>query len=133
MENGTINYSKYLLSSFFRIIGFVFVIMSLLVLFFSAIIKSYLYFLPDAHIVLMYNRISFVIGLAFIIFSREKEEDGNAQRIRYRALLFSLMVSVMLLIIVEMINILNNNVPINAVDFMIIEMCVYYIIFRLKT
>lgn len=132
MDSETTNYVKYFLPSYFRIIGLVLVLVSIIILVFAALVKSYLDFLPAAHLILMYNRLSFIFGLSLMVFSREREEKEETQKARFNALIFSLLAGITLLIILEIINILNNNVPVNAVDFMIIQMCLYYIFFRLK-
>lgn len=132
MNNVANDHFKYLLSPYFRIVGFVFIIVSIIVLILSAMIKSYFYILPDAQLILMYNRLSFLAGLSFIIFSGEKVESDETRKARYNALILSLAVSAVLLFVIEVVNVFNNNAPVNAVDFMIIEMCNYYIFFRLR-
>jgi len=122
-------FTKYSLPSYFKIIGLVVILISLLVLVFAAFIKSYLVFFPASNIILMYNRISFLCGLSLVVFSREREEDDETDKARLVALIFSMAASVLLLVVIEIINVFNNNSPIYAFDFMIIEMCLYYIIF----
>ncbi|MGA7838214.1 MAG: hypothetical protein WB996_09620 [Ignavibacteriaceae bacterium] len=123
-------FTKYSLPSYFKIIGLVVILISLLVLVFAAFIKSYLVFFPASNIILMYNRISFLCGLSLVVFSREREEDDETDKARLVALIFSMAASVLLLVVIEIINVFNNNSPIYAIDFMIIEMCLYYIIFK---
>jgi len=132
METGSGNYSKYLLPSYFRIIGLVVIIISIFILVFATIIKSYLILLPGSHLILNYNRMSFVGGLALLVFSKETEENETTIRSRYGALFISLAFSIVLLMVLELVNINNNNVRLDAIDFLIVEMCVYYIIFKLK-
>ena len=122
-------FTKYSLPSYFKIIGLVVILISLLVLVFAAFIKSYLVFFPASNIILMYNRISFLCGLSLVVFSREREENDETDKARLVALIFSMAASVLLLVVIEIINVFNNNSPIYAIDFMIIEMCLYYIIF----
>ncbi len=123
-------FTKYSLPSYFKIIGLVVILISLLVLVFAAFIKSYLVFFPASNIILMYNRISFLCGLSLVVFSREREENDETDKARLVALIFSMAASVLLLVVIEIINVFNNNSPIYAIDFMIIEMCLYYIIFK---
>lgn len=132
METDPGNYSKYLLPYYFRVIGLVVIIISIMILVFAAIIKFYLVILPGSHLVLIYNRISFVGGLGLLVFSREKKENESTLKTRYSALFISLAVSIILLVVLEIFNINNNNAQLDAIDFLIIEMCVYYILFRLK-
>lgn len=75
---------------------------------------------------------SFVGGLALLVFSKETEENETTIRSRYGALFISLAFSIVLLMVLELVNINNNNVRLDAIDFLIVEMCVYYIIFKLK-
>lgn len=132
MEKNADPVSRYFLPPYFKIIGLVLILISLMILIFAALIKSYLQFLPAANVILIYNRISFLCGISLVVFSGEKEETERIRQLRYEALILSLVISVLLLVVLEIINVFNNNSPIYAVDFMIIEMCVYYIIFRLK-
>lgn len=132
MDSDTENFTKYFLPSYFKIIGIVLIIISILILLLASLIKYYFAVFPAAHFVLMFNRLSFVAGLSFVIFSKEKEENEEVNRIRLNALIFTIAVSTFTLLVLEFINLLNNNAPVDAIDFMIIEMCVYYIIFRLK-
>ena len=124
--------TKYFLPSYFKIIGLVLILISITVLIFAALIKSYLQFFPASSVILMYNRIAFLCGISIVVFSKEKEENLEVQTARLNALILSLFISFLLLIILEIINVFNNNAPVYAVDFMIIEMCIYYIIFRFK-
>jgi len=71
-------------------------------------------------------------GLALLVFSKETEENETTIRSRYGALFISLAFSIVLLMVLELVNINNNNVRLDAIDFLIVEMCVYYIIFKLK-
>ena len=132
MNTSPDSFTKYFLPSYSKIIGLVLIIISIIVLIFAAIVKSYLDFFPAAHSILMFNRLSFICGLAFIIFSKEKSEDEQTYKSRFNAFVFSLWASILIIIIFEVINILNNQVQLSAVDFMIIEMCLYYVFFRLK-
>ena len=132
MDNVSNSATKFFLASYFKIIGLVLIIISILVLVFTALVKSYLYFFPAAHQVIMFNRLSFVCGLSLVIFSKEKTENEDTDKSRLNALIFSLAVSILILLIIEIINILNEQVPLYAVDLIIIEMCIYYIFFRLK-
>ena len=132
MESEKNNYTGYFLPPFFRITGFVIVLISIIILILASLIKTYLAVLPSSHLVLILDRVSIVTGLSLLIFSREKDENENTQKNRHSALLLSLLVSVVLIIILEIINVLQNDVPVYAIDFIIIEMCIYYIIFKLK-
>jgi hypothetical protein len=132
MEKDSNLLTKYFLPSYFKIIGLVLIVISITVLIFAALVKSYLQFFPASNVILMYNRISFLCGISLVVFSREKNENEETDRIRLQALTLSLAASVLLLLALEIINIFNNNAPVYAVDFMIIEMCIYYIIFRFK-
>ncbi|MGA8263854.1 MAG: hypothetical protein WB779_05390 [Ignavibacteriaceae bacterium] len=132
MENTKGSITKYFLPSYFRIVGLVLIIVSIIVLVFATIVKAYYEFFPAAHQMLMFNKLSFVCGLSLIIFSKEKSENDEINKSRFNALAFSLAASVLILIVFEVINILNSQAPLYAVDFLIIEMCVYYIFFRMK-
>ena len=132
MSNYPDSFTKYFLPSYFKIIGIVLIIISIIVLIFATVFKFYLDFFSAAHLILMFNRLSFICGLSFIIFSKEKSENEETEKNRFNALVFSIAISALILVILEIINILNKQVPINAVDFLIIEMCVYYIFFRFK-
>ena len=132
MGKASDSFTKIFLPSYFKIIGLVLIIISILVLVFSALLKSYLDFFPAAQRLLMYNRLSLVCGLSLIIFSKEKAENEQTQILRFNAFVFSLGLSILILIVFEVINIQNNQVPLYAVDFLIIEMCAYYIYFRYK-
>jgi len=125
-------FTKYSLPSYFKIIGLVVILISMLVLIFAALIKSYIVVFPASNIILMYNRLSFLCGLSLVIFSREREENEETDKARLVALIFSMAASILLLIIIEIINVFSNNSPIDAVDFMIIEMCIYYIKLKFK-
>ncbi|HKJ80526.1 MAG TPA: hypothetical protein VJ954_00780 [Ignavibacteriaceae bacterium] len=125
-------FTKYSFPSYFKIIGLVVILISMLVLIFAALIKSYIVVFPVSNIILMYNRLSFLCGLSLVIFSREREENEETDKARLVALIFSMAASILLLIIIEIINVFSNNSPIYAVDFMIIEMCIYYIKFKFK-
>jgi hypothetical protein len=91
---------------------------------------SYLDFFPAAQQLLMFNRLSLVCGLSLIIFSKERTENEETQKLRFNAFVFSMGASILIVIVFEVINILNKQVPLYAVDFLIIEMCAYYIYFR---
>jgi hypothetical protein len=132
MDNVSDSFTKFFLPSYFKIIGLILIIISILVLVFSALLKSYLDFFPAAQRLLMFNRLSLVFGLTLIIFSKEKTENAETQKLRFNAFVFSLGASILILIVFEVVNILNNQVPLYAVDFLIIEMCAYYIYFRFK-
>lgn len=132
MNTSPDSFTKYFLPSYSKIIGLVLIIISIIVLIFAAIVKSYLDFFPAARSILMFNRLSFICGLAFIIFSKEKSEDEQTYKSRFNAFVFSLWASILIIIIFEVINILNKQVQLSAVDFMIIEMCIYYVFFRFK-
>jgi Ca2+/Na+ antiporter len=80
----------------------------------------------------MFNKLSFVCGLSLIIFSKERSENDETNKLRFNAFVFSMAASVLILIVFEIMNILNKQVPLYALDFLIIEMCVYYIFFRFK-
>jgi len=125
-------FTKHSFPSYFKIIGLVVILISMLVLIFAALIKSYIVVFPVSNIILMYNRLSFLCGLSLVIFSREREENEETDKARLVALIFSMAASILLLIIIEIINVFSNNSPIYAVDFMIIEMCIYYIKFKFK-
>lgn len=126
------NYTKYFFPSYFKIIGLVLIIVSIIVLVFAAVVKAYLEFFPAAHQVLMFNRLSFVCGLSLVIFSKEKTENAETQQSRLNALIISLAVTTLTVVVFEIINILNRQIPLYAVDFLIIEMCIYYIFFRVS-
>ena len=130
MNTSPDSFTKYFLPSYSKIIGLVLIIISIIVLIFTALVKSYIYFFPASHQVLMFNRLSFVCGLSLIIFSREKAENEETYKARFNAFVFSLWASILIIIIFEVINILNNQVTLSAVDFLIIEMCIYYVFFR---
>ena len=132
MESNSNTYSRYFLPSYFKIIGLVLVLISILVLVFAALVRTCLYIFPAAHQVLLFNRLSFVCGLSLVIFSKEKNENKETDEARFKAFIVSLAASIVLLIIFEIINTLNSNLPIYAVDFIIIQMCIYYIFFRIK-
>jgi len=132
MEDPSNSFTKYFLPSYFKIIGFVLLIISIIVLVFAALVKSYLDFFPAAHQVLMFNRLSFVCGLSLVIFSKEKTENAETQQSRLNALIISLAVTTLTVVVFEIINILNRQIPLYAVDFLIIEMCIYYIFFRVS-
>jgi hypothetical protein len=132
MENTKGSITKYFLPSYFRIVGLVLIIVSIIVLVFATIVKAYYEFFPAAHQMFMFNKLSFVCGLSLIIFSKEKSENDEINKSRFNALVFSLAASVLILIVFEVINILNSQAPLYAVDFLIIEMCVYYIFYRMK-
>jgi len=132
MDTVSNSVTKFFLPGYFKIIGLVLIIISILVLVFAALVKYYLYFFPEAHQVLMFNRLSFVCGLSLVIFSKEKTENEETYKAKFNAFVFSLVASVFILIVLEIVNIVNAQVPLYAVDFLIIEMCVYYIFFRLK-
>lgn len=130
MGNGSYSFTKFFLPSYFKIIGLVLIIISILVLVFTALLMSYLDFFPAAQQLLMFNRLSLVCGLSLIIFSKEKAENEETQKLRFNAFVFSMGASILIVIVFEVINILNKQVPLYAVDFLIIEMCAYYIYFR---
>lgn len=132
MKSSSSLYVKFFFPSYFRIVGLVLIVISIMILVFAAFVKTYLDFIPAAHFVLMYNRLSFVLGLSLVIFSKEKVESEETQEIRLNAFIFSLAAAVFLLLFFELVNMLNNNEPVQAVDFIIIEMCVYYLFFKLK-
>jgi hypothetical protein len=132
MDNVSNSFIKIFLPSYFKIIGIVLIIISILVLVFAALVKSYVDFFPAAQQLLMLNRLSLVCGLSLIIFSKEKAENEETLKSRFNAFVFSLGVSTLILIVFEVLNILNHQVPLFAVDFLIIEMCVYYVFFRFK-
>ena len=133
MNSRSDSFTKYFLPPYSKIIGLVLIIISIFVLIFAAIVKSYLDFFPTAHSILMFNRLSFICGLAFIIFSKEKSEDEETFKSRFNAFVFSLGTTILIIIIFEVINILNKQIQLSAVDFVIIEMCIYYIFFRFKS
>ena len=130
MGNTSDSFIKFFLPSYFKIIGLVLIIISILVLVFAALLKSYLDFFPVTQQLLMFNRISLVCGLSLIIFSKEKTENEETQKLRFNAFVFSIGASILIVIVFEVINIFNKQVPLYAVDFLIIEMCAYYIYFR---
>lgn len=132
MDNVSDSLTKFFLPFYFKIIGLILIIISFLVLVFSALLKSYLDFFPAAQRLLMFNRLSLVFGLTLIIFSKEKTENAETQKLRFNAFVFSLGASILIVIVFEVVNILNNQVSLYAVDFLIIEMCAYYIYFRFK-
>jgi hypothetical protein len=132
MGTASNSFTKFFLPSYFKIIGLVLIIISILVLVFAALVKSYVDFFPAARQLLMCNRLSLVFGLSLIIFSKEKTENEETQELRFNAFVFSLGASVLILIVFEVINIFNNQVPLNAVDFLVIEMCAYYIFFKIQ-
>ena len=133
MNNRSDSFTRYFLPSYSKIIGIVLIVVSIIVLIFTALVKSYFDFFPAAHSILILNRLSFICGLAFIVFSKEKSENEETTKSRFNAFVFSLWASILIIIIFEVINILNNQVQLSAVDFMIIEMCIYYIFFRAKS
>lgn len=130
MGNTSDSFIKFFLPSYFKIIGLVLIIISILVLVFTLLLKSYLDFFPASQQLLMFNRLSLVCGLSLIIFSKEKTENEETQILRFNAFVFSMGASILIVIVFEVINILNKQVPLYAVDFLIIEMCAYYIYFR---
>lgn len=130
MGNTSVSFIKFFLPSYFKIIGLVLIIISILVLVFTLLLKSYLDFFPASQQLLMFNRLSLVCGLSLIIFSKEKTENEETLILRFNAFVFSMGASILIVIVFEVINILNKQVPLYAVDFLIIEMCAYYIYFR---
>jgi hypothetical protein len=132
MDNVTNSFTKYFLPSYFKIIGLVLVVISIIVLIFAAIVRTYLDFFPAAHRVLMFNKVSLVCGLSFIIFSKGKRENEEIDKSRFNALVFSVAASVLIIVLLEVINIFNYQVQLFATDFLIIEMCLYYIFFSVQ-
>ncbi len=132
MESDSKLFTKYFFPSYFKIIGLILVTISILALLFAALIRSYLDFFPAAGQILITVRLSLVCGLSLIIFSKEKSESEETDKSRFNALLFSVAASVFIFIILEVINIFYYQVLLSAVDFFIIEMCLYYIFFRLQ-
>ena len=132
MENAPDSFVKFFLPAYFKIIGLVLIIVSIIVLVFAAVVKTYIDFFPAAHNILMFNRLSLIFGLASIVFSREKSENEETGKARFNSFVFSLGATFLIVVIFEVIHILKNQVQLSAVDFLIIEMCIYYIFFRLK-
>lgn len=132
MNSSPDSFTRYFLPSYSKIIGIVLIVVSIIVLIFTALIKTYFDFFPAAHSILILNRLSFICGLAFIIFSKEKSENEETDKSRFNAFVFSLGATILMVIIFEVINVFNKQIQLSAVDFLIIEMCVYYIFFRVK-
>ena len=132
MEKQTNSFTKYFLPSYFKIVGLVFVIVAIIILIFAALLNSYLVFSPASHTIIMFSRLVIVGGLSLIIFSKEKSEREETDKIRLNSLIFSLAASVIILLVFGIVNVLNSQVPLYAVDYLIIQMCVYYIFFRIQ-
>ena len=132
MEKYTHSFTKYFLPNYFRIIGLVLIIVAIIILFFAALLNSYLVFFPVSHTVTMFNRLVIVAGLSLIIFSKEKSELEETDKIRLNSLIFSIAAGVVILLVFEVVNILNSQVPLDAVDYLIVQMCIYYIFFKMS-
>ena len=132
MEKHTHSFTEYFLPHYFKIVGLVLIIVAIIILIFVALLNSYLVFFPTSHTIMMFNRLVIVGGLSLIIFSKEKFESEETNKTRLNSLIFSLAASAIILLVFEVVNVLNNQVPLYAVDYLIIQMCVYYIFFRIQ-
>lgn len=123
---------KYYLPSFFKIAGIIIVVIALAILVFLLSVRYYFEMIPQATQIIMFDKFLFVSGLLLINFSNEKTENESTASARLQAFILSIVISIIIMMIFEFISFYNQQVPLQAIDFVIIQMCLYYIFFRLK-
>lgn len=126
------DYKTFLLPAGYRLAGYLILLFSLAVLLLTLLMKIFFSVDVDVNDPVRFAYLGIAAGLLLIASSAESIENYLIEKIRSESLLVSLIISTAFIIILEMIKAFTGKPQTSAVDFIIIMIALYILLFQYR-